>query len=338
MRRILGIIAFILISVMAFYQLQTREVKEMSAYEPRMKSHCVGRNIVELPDGFQRAPVTTGIFKSTASTIQDPYFDVMVSENGFTSSSFSQAVNTRRSELKESSDSAVDVFEAEQKTDDGAVIFRVRKIDDAYVSEIKFLRGSSLVTVKLDSFRNEYAAAEQQLVKFASNFRENQEDSFGRSNQYFCFGSVSIFGDFKDESGSFLFKNNEGADFEVDINTYIPDASKPLLARMSGRDSLLAVFDVDHTVLRSGERNIVNMRAQEWLGWAKLSSEDGAKSFKFILETMRKEPRKAAPSISLTFNTGKPLPGGGTAKTTISENEAIQLWDRVVSSIRPATP
>lgn len=338
MRHISGIIAFVLISSMAFYQLQTRGVKEMSAHEPRMTSHCVGHHIIELPDGFQRVSVITGIFKSVESTTQDPYFDVMVNENSFTDISFSQALDKRRSELKEKSDSAVDVFESEQKTSDGAVMFRVRKIDDAYVSEINFLRGSSLVTIKLDSFNNEYAAAEDRLVKFASAFRENQKDWFAQGKQYFCFGSVSIAGDFKDESGSFLFKNNEGADFEVDINTYIPDASKPLIARISGPDSLLAVFNVDHKVLRSGERDVANMHAQEWLGWAKLSSEDDAKSFKFILETLRKEPGRVAPSISLTFNTGKPLPGGGTAKTNMSEHEAIQLWDKVVSSIRPATP
>lgn len=338
MRRIFGVIAFSVVLVTAFYRLQIREKKEMSVHETHMTTHCIGRSIIGLPDGFRRAPVVTGIFKSADSKDQDPSFDVIVTENGFTRGSFSQALDKRRSELKENSDGTVDVFESEKATSDGAVIFRVRRIDDAHVSEINFSRGSSLVTVKLDSFRNQYVVAEERLSKFASAFMEAQEDSFRRYPQQFCLGSVSIAGDFKDESASFLFKNSEGDDFEAEINTYIPDANKPLLTRTSGPDSLLAVFNVDHKILRSGERDIVNMRAQEWLGSAKLSDQDEARSLKFVLETIRGKPGKSAPSINLTFNTGKPLPGGGSAKTTISDDEAVQIWDKVVGSIRPAMP
>ena len=338
MRRIFGVIAVCLVLVMGVYRLQIRGEKEMSVHEPHMTTHCIGRSIIGLPDGFRRAPIVSGIFKSADSKVQDPSFDVIVIENGFTKSSFSQAIDKRRSDLKENSDGTVDVFESEKVASDGAVIFRIRRIDDAHVSEINFLRGSSLVTVKLDSFRDEYVAAEERLTKFASAFMEAQDDSSRRYPQHFCLGSVSIAGDFKDESASFLFKNSEGADFEAEINTYIPDAGKPLLTRASGPDSLLAVFNVDYKILRSGERDVVNMRAQEWLGSAKLSGQDEGKSLKFVLETIRKKPGKSAPSINLTFNTGKPLPGGGNAKTTISDDEAVQIWDKVVDSIRPAMP
>lgn len=334
MRRLIVIVSSILIFAVIVYRFQGGSSKEMSRFEPHMIAHCVGRNTINLPEEFQRASIITGRFKSLEATVQDPFFEVIVNENKFTKRSFLNEIERRRSELKENSDGAVNAFRYEKVLGDDSLIFRVQRIDDAYVSEINFLRGTSLVTVKMDSFRNQYVAAEESLSKFALAFKENAIGHLGQKSPNFCLGSVEIIGNFKEESGSFLFKEGDEADFEVEINTYIPNASEPLLARMSGPDSLLKMFDVNHKVLRSGERKVVSMRAQEWLGWAKLSDEEGAKSFKFALETMRPKPSKAMPSINLTFNTGKPLPGGGAAKTILSDEEAVQIWDKVVSSIQ----
>jgi hypothetical protein len=122
----------------------------------------------------------------------------------------------------------------------------------------------------------------------------------------------------------------------VDIDTYTPDDKIPLLARMSGPDSLLAAFDVRHKVLRTGERIVAGMHAQEWLGWAKISDDPDAKTLKFVMDTMRPKPSREAPGISLTFNTATALEDGTPTKTLLSDDEAMQLWDSVVDSIRPA--
>ena len=334
MRRLIVIVSSILIFAVIIYRFQGGSSREMSRFEPHMVAHCIGRNTITLPEEFQRVSIITGRFKSIDAVAQDPFFEVVVNENKFTEKSFSNEMERRRSELKENSDGAVNAFRYEKALGDDAFIFRVQRIDDAYVSEINFLRGTSLVTIKLDSFRNQYVTAEENLSKFALAFKERGGDPLIQKSQDFCLGSVDIVGNFKEESGSFLFKEGDKADFEIEINTYIPNPSEPLLTRMSGPDSLLKIFNVNHKVLRSGERNVVSMRAQEWLGWSKLSDEQGAKSFKFALETIRPKPSKAMPSINLTFNTVKPLPGGGPARTTLSDEEAVQIWDKVVSSIQ----
>ena len=59
-------------------------------------------------------------------------------------------------------------------------------------------------------------------------------------------------------------------------------------------------------------------------------------ALKFVLDTMRSKPGKQASSLSLTFNTAKALDDGTPTKTLISDDEAIQQWDAVVDSIRPA--
>lgn len=337
MKWLTGAAIFILILSVIIYRLEDGGAKEMSKHENNMITHCVGRSSIKLPEHYRRASVTTGIFKAVGSTAQDPPFEVIVKENSFTPKSFLLEMSKRRSELRENSDGAVDVLKNERTLNNDAVIFRVQRIDDAYVSEMNFLRGPSLVTIKVDSFRSQYAAAEENLIRFGSAFKESGSESSAASPQDFCLGSVAISGDFKDESGSFLFRKEEEADFEIEINTYAPNAGEPLLVRMSKPDSILRILNVDPKILRSGERNMTGLRAQEWLGWAKLSDEESAKSFKFTLETVGPTPSKTSPSISLIFSTGKPLPGGGTAKTTLSDEEAMQLWDVVVDSIRPTT-
>jgi hypothetical protein len=51
------------------------------------------------------------------------------------------------------------------------------------------------------------------------------------------------------------------------------------------------------TDLARGERVVTGMHAQEWLGWAKISDEPDAKARKFVLDTMRSQPSREAPSL-----------------------------------------
>lgn len=129
-----------------------------------------------------------------------------------------------------------------------------------------------------------------------------------------------------------------GAHFEVDIDTYVPDDRVRLLERMSGPASLLKVFDVGHTVFRSGERTVAGMRAQEWLGLVPTGTDEDGKGFQFTMETLRPLPGEATPRLNVTFETAQPLENGSSTKALISEDEAIQLWDSVIVSLRPAKP
>ncbi|MFL6676561.1 MAG: T6SS immunity protein Tli4 family protein [Massilia sp.] len=314
-----------------------RKEKEMSSKNEPQNTYCVGRHTVGLPGSFTESPVTTGTFKGSGLSAQDPSFDVVVRAMGMTRSQFASEVQKRRAEIAESSSGNVKVLRLEKEVSDDTTLFRVQEIDDAYVSEVILLRGSSVVTVRLESYRGQFLAAEESLIKFAAGIKDKHEEVGGEQSHGFCLGPVVVTGEFNDENGSFLFRNNKGADFGIEIVTYTPDEQVPLLARMSGSDSLLTIFDVRHKVLRARERTLAGMRAQEWLGWARLSEEQDAKTLKFVLETMRPTPGKTTPGMHLTFETAQPLEDGSPTKTLMSDDEAIQLWDSVVNSIRLAT-
>ena len=249
---------------------------------------------------------------------------------GLSHSQFELEIAKRRAELKNSHSETMNVLKLERKLSDDAILFRVLEIENAYVSEINLLLGTSLVTVRHESYHGQFLAAEEDLIKFSQRMSDNAAGKL----RGFCLGPVVVSGDFKVEKGSYLFRNGLGAEFEVEADTYTLDDRVPLLARMSGPDSLLSIFDVRHSVLRAREREVIGMRAQEWLGWAKVTEEQDVKTLQFNLETMRARPGKSTPSLSITFETAQPLEDGRPTKTLISDEEAVQLWDSVVNSIR----
>ena len=294
--------------------------------------HCVGRNVVELPNSFVASPIAAGVFKNRQQSEGEP-MDVLV-RTVPDPSIFAGIMQKHKAELEAASSPNVDILREVKDLGDNATIFHVQRIDDAFVSEIFFIREKSIVSARLHSFRNQYVSAERTLVRFAEKVKAINGNLDPGQVDGFCMGGVAIFGDFEIEKSSFLFRNDLGEHFEVDINTFAKDDRVTLLERMSGPDSLLKIFDVPHTVFRAKEKTVAGMRAQEWLGSAQVTEDESERAFQFTIETMRPLPSKAFPRISLTFETAQPLEDGRQTKTVISKDDAIRLWDSVVDSLR----
>jgi hypothetical protein len=265
---------------------------------------------------------------------EDP-FQVIVRAARLTPQEFLSEVASRRNEIKLRAHGKVGVLKLEKSLDDQTTLFRVQKMDDGYVSEIIFLRGGSLVRVSLESFEEQFLAAEDLLIKFASGIKEKTSENHIAGLSGFCMGGVIVTGDLQQESARFHFRDRIGNVFGLVIETYSEDSDVPLLSRVSGPDSLLSKFDVHHRVLRSGERTVAGMRAQEWLSWAQVGEDRD--EFQFALETMRATPSKTAPKIHLSLDTAQTLPDGTETKNTMSDEQATQLWDSTVNSIRSAS-
>jgi hypothetical protein len=311
-----------------------RREERMVANTEALRARCVGRSVIEIPRSFVAARVTTGMFRARGPGAQGPSFDVVV-RSGLTRATFVSAIAKRRSELNGESSDTVNILRLERALSDDATLFRVQEIDDAYVSEINLLRGSSMVTVRLESYHGQFLSAEERIINFAAGIKDTGDDLVVEQTGGFCLGPVVLSGEFADESSRILFRNGKGVNLSIEIDTFTSDEKVALLSRMSGPDSLLTKFDVRPTVLRARERTVAGMRAQEWLGWARLTDEQNSKTLKFALETMRENPGKTTPSIAVTLDTAQTLEDGSSTKTTISDDEAIRLWDSLVNSIHP---
>jgi hypothetical protein len=326
---ILGIVSFF---ILLGCDVRKEGEKILKPMQEKVTTRCVGRNSISMPDSYRESEITTGFFRAAGSDKQSSSFEVMVRAGKYSHQQFLSEVQKRRIEMTRGGSENVNVVRLERELADGSILLRLQEIEDAYVSEISFLRGENMVTVKLESYDGKYLEAEGGLTEFASKFKAIDKNS---GNSGFCLGGVEVTGEFDSERGSFWFLDGHGSDFEIEIDTYATDDNTTLLQRMSGPNSLLAVFDVNHKVLRARERVVAGMRAQEWLGWAKISDEPEAKTLKFALDTMRAKPSRTQPSISITFNTAKALDDGTPTKTLVTDDEATQLWDAVIDSIKP---
>lgn len=291
---------------------------------------CRGRNIIAFPDEFSESRIATGNFNPAEPKVGTYPFFVVVERRILTQQEFSNHLLQRRAHLKENPIPTLDILRLERKLSTSATLFRIQQVDDAYQSELHFLLGGNLVVVKLDSYENKFEVAEDRLIQFMSDFSITKESTV----KGFCLGALTIQGNYSQESGSYYWRDNDGNTFDLEIDSFNTEDPRNLLQRMAGPDSLLRIFHIGHTVLRSGERTVAGMRAYEWLGWTNLGQDGDKKTFKFVLETTRPKGSRTTPSIKLTFDSAKTLEDGRETSTNLSDEQAMAIWDRVVASIQ----
>lgn len=295
-------------------------------------SHCMGRSVIQLPVDFSESNINVGEFKSVKLATEDSPFHVLVERRKMTEKEFSDHILARRTTLINNATETVDILRLERPLNGIATLFRVQQIKESYQDELHFLVGGNLVIATLDSYENRYAIAEERLVQFISNFSITSESKVNG----FCLGALTIQGDFDQENGSYYWRDRAGNTFDIKIDTFRTESPRSLRRRMAGPDSLLTLFHIGHTVLRSRERTAAGMRAQEWLGWTNLGEKGDEKTFKFVLETTRPIGGLATPSIQITFDSAQKLEDGSETRTNLSDDEAMAMWDKVVESIQPA--
>lgn len=229
--------------------------------------YCVGRNFIEIPSLFSRSKKTFGEFTPAVYEVKSEAFNIVVDSEKWDKAKFSSHLKNRSEKLSDPGIiPTLDVLRREQRLSDVATLFRVQHVDDAFQNELHFMLGENLVVITLDSYENTYVLAEERLIKLMSDVVITDESNA----RGFCVGPVTIQGDFVQERGTYYWRDNAGNTLDIQIDTYATDDPKGLLQRMAGPDSLLCLFHIGHTVLRSGERTVAGMRAQEWLGWTKL--------------------------------------------------------------------
>ncbi|QOY93697.1 hypothetical protein IM543_19475 [Massilia sp. UMI-21] len=297
-----------------------------------MQRFCVGRHSIEIPVSFSISPIVTGILELPEAGPQDPSLDIVIQFDGMTKERFKNIVQERRLKLQDSESDTVDVLRYDKEISDEMILFRVQEIEDAYFSELYFLRGPAMIKLRLESFRNGFIQAEEKLLRLSSAIKEWK--SLGRNErQGFCLGPVILSAELSQESANFGFRDNSGLSLEVNIDTYARDDALPLLARMSRDRSVLRDLKIRTEVLRARERSIAGMSADEWLGIGYLGRGEDERTFKFMLETKRKSPGKTAPQISLSLDSAQPLNDGTPTTTKLGNEDALEMWDQIVDSI-----
>jgi len=137
---------------------------------------------------------------------------------------------------------------------------------------------------------------------------------------------------------------NEEAGVDIDIANH-PDAfvsvwiyplanhkhDKPLLERMGGLTQALGSLASSVHVLRKGNRQIGPYKGQEHLASAPNSGE--MRGHAFVWETQG-DGTLDTPAIKIELTTGHQDDKGNPQKTTLTDQQAIKLWDDILNSFR----
>jgi hypothetical protein len=310
---------------------------KVTAIYKEMKTHCIGRHLVDFPIGFDLVDGSVATFKQIQVPTDAASIDLVTRSSNITHSEFLRKVQKRRAEIVAAEDETTDILKEVKSLSDDAILFRILQIGDAYISEMHILKGGNYLVITTNSFRNLFLEAESRLGEFAKNIKS--VDMQVSNNTGFCLGAVVVQGQYSKEYVTFSFRSRLQPDIliSVDIDTYSPDESETLLHRVNGPNSLLKKFDVRSNVLREGDLKIAGMQAQEWLSSTKLGDDRDMKQFVFALETTRSTPSPGRPHIHVDFSTGQQDIKGNNHPNSLNDKEAIFLWDSIIKSIRSSS-
>jgi hypothetical protein len=300
----------------------------------KMQTVCIGRHLFDLPAGFVPVMPLAAVFNPT-NRDSDDSMDINVVAADVTQGSFSAAMLKRRSAIVGVSGDSTDILK-DTITGRNSTLFRILRVGDSYTSELHVLKADLHISAELKSYEGRFNQAEADLLSFEKYIVPAAETVIDRQTG-FCVGPVVVNTRNKEESVSVTFRSEERPDIviTIEVDTFSRNDPVTLLQRVSGPNSLLAIFDARNEVLRKGELKVAGMRAQEWLGSVKLGENRTRKQFGFALETMRPIPSEAAPRIHIELDTGQNDSYGQKHENSMTDEQAIALWDAMVTRIRP---
>lgn len=297
--------------------------------------YCIGRYQVSLPEGFSQIPGTLGEFRPVSMPAEEPAIGLELVALGLNPQEFGNKVQARISELSEAKKgSGLDYLAHYKALEHGAVQLRIGNVDTFYKSEVHALKGQVYIVASLESAHDQFGIAEARLNEFVNGIVV--AGSMGDIGKGFCIGPLTVNGDFRREWYSFAYRSSKHPDLlvEINIDTFSKNDPETLFERVGGSKSLLSIFDIKHSVIRKRELITAGMRAQEWLGAAKMPEKKN-KQYNFSLETIRPTPTKITPIIHVDFRTGENGLDGAEQETSIDETQAVSIWDGLIGSISP---
>jgi hypothetical protein len=300
----------------------------------KMETYCIGRLLFDVPAEFHPTLPLSAIFRAKDPNKKAASISVTVLADSVATPIFAAAVAKRRNEIIASMREKRNVLTETITRGADLTLFRVSRIEDSYMSEIHLLRNNIYLTAEARSHSGLFNEAERDLLAFADDIHPANMITAPQSG--FCLGLVAVQGTHEAESTTVMFRSDKRPDIviSIGIDTYGRDDPVSLFQRVSGPNSLLEKVDVRSKQLRKGQLNVLGMNAQEWLGSVKLGEDRDEKQFGFALETRRANPGPASPRIHVELDSGIQDQNGVEHSNSLSDAQAMALWDSIIRSIR----
>ncbi len=308
---------------------------------PTMRTHCIGRYLIDLPEEYELTPGSEltlyyGLDKDFESV------RVMLPRQKGNQPQFMQLLNKEVGALKSGHH-----FKSANKN----MLASVQEIDKQMALVQSYSSSRQMESLRLHLYTEKEGAivrledfkysqdprtaehVENQLIRIAQNTRFAPTPE--KAGPGTCLGTAVI--DAKQDGEVFIlaFKSERHPDaiISIDMSSLPEKGDGGLLQRVAGKAGLLRMLDFSSTTLRKGKRQIAGRAGEELLDAGK---EGGKVQRHFVAETLVTEPSSMnRPVIAISLSMG-----GLKDKNTdyldpsLSEKESLAWWDAIVGSIR----
>lgn len=294
------------------------------------KTWCFGRFLIDLPVG---AALSGDRFKYNFAQFEKP--EAMSFEK------YVQLAENREAELRaKKHERDPSLLRVLQRPDKATLVMSFWEAD--YSSAVVEIEGQRWVsghrfTVKTDASKDKEVQALTRMQDRLSRLRPRSDDDIP-TDPGFCFdGGFVADTEWKNERIDIAFDLPGMPDAFLSVTVFPKDPDKNLLDRKSGALQSLGAFATGVRTLRERDRPIGPFKGQEILMTAPNSGAN--KGHVFIWETQG-EGSLDRPYIDIKFETGHSDGKGNAQKTRLTDEQAMALWDSIVSTlrIRPTGP
>jgi Tle cognate immunity protein 4 C-terminal domain len=334
-----GIVATLLVTGCERFSKDS-SVDQTTSGLPAMRTHCIGRFLIDLPSDFEQhlasyAELFYGLDKNFRKV------NVEVVRAGGAQPSFDAIVSKRAAELaadEHFSSPSKSMLALQRRIDENTVLIRSYKSPrslDSYVSEYIAQRGESSARFSSRVYTEGEAAevVEARILKVVEQTRPVL--AFDDAGRGLCFGRLLIDAGQDGELFNLTFRSKSLSDvvIQIDMNSLVAKSDGGLLKRWDGNAGLLNKLDFQSSTLRRGKVAIAGLPSEELLSKGK---EKGHEVRSFAAETLLSKPASfAAPLLAISMSMGGQVSGDDYRDASLSEREALALWDAIVRSIRP---
>lgn len=347
-RKWLGLLVLLMVAACEQPPTQMTEVEkhEVSKLTENMKTHCIGRYLVDMPSDV----LILGDAKVQGVTIESR----AISHDGYL-----REIESRTAELKATkpvdvypylyADEVIDgpdahyfIHRGDVHADPGNRVFEAYKWDHGRLFLLG-TRGSDFLhpdqtkdfAVRQMSIKNDVLEKTRLIVDLVRRLHWRAEDDIP-SVPGLCFPEAFLAGtaDVAEVAGAqFVLAGNRDVSIRIESNSGIRETTT-LLQRSAQIDGVLASMKGVRT-LRKGKVALPGIDAEEWLIAGETDWE--VPGSMFTLEANSTTSGAQSPLLMVDFNTGSPnaFMQQRVKTASLSEREAVALWDAISRTLRP---
>ena len=322
-------------TIIVFFISQRHDVSPSQPL-PAMRTHCIGRLLVDLPADIEPAG-DVELYYGLGNDFKTVKFESL--KEAAAQADLDAAVARRIAQLTgdfEDRTPSKNKLAATRKIDERTVLILAHDepvMQGYFRAEIVFMRGGTVGRLTQSVFKQDRPEdIEHRLIDIVGHISPVADAD--RAGKGTCLGGLLIDAGQDGEVFTLGMRSSLHQDLTIDIslNSLIAEDDGGLLQRVDGKATLLASLGVTSHTLRRGKASLSQRPAEELID----SAKDHGKAVRlFDIETTLAKPSSiAAPQIHLHMSMGGQVPSGDYVDASLPEGDSLALWDSIVRSVR----